>query len=72
MIALNVSIFCTVLTMSRTKCMSINSGSSMRIHRGRRPSHSKALKQYSVGSGDLHQNQKSSDESPQTDLLKDR
>ncbi|VDL74944.1 unnamed protein product [Nippostrongylus brasiliensis] len=49
MIALNVSIFCTVLTTTRSKCVSINSsGASMRIHRGRRPSMNKLGKQYSV------------------------
>ncbi|KAK6749051.1 hypothetical protein RB195_001580 [Necator americanus] len=74
MIALNVSIFCTVLTTSRLKCVSINSsGSSMRIHRGRAPS-SKVVKQYPVDVDvrqklsddmkDAHQHAKIADELP--------
>ncbi|VDM75842.1 unnamed protein product [Strongylus vulgaris] len=68
-IALNVSIFCTVLTTSRSKCVSINSGSSLRIHRGRRPSHNKVLKSYSVETNDMQQHPKLLNEIPQADLL---
>ncbi|EYC05520.1 hypothetical protein Y032_0081g1418 [Ancylostoma ceylanicum] len=73
MIALNVSIFCTVLTTSRSKCVSINSsGASMRIHRGgRRPSAHKVMKQYSVESNDIRHHPKISDEMHHTELLPD-
>ncbi|KAK6016098.1 hypothetical protein OSTOST_18423, partial [Ostertagia ostertagi] len=51
MIALNVSIFCTVLTTTRTKCVSVKNGESMRIHRGKRKSlANKLIKQYSCDS----------------------
>ncbi|PIO74689.1 7 transmembrane receptor [Teladorsagia circumcincta] len=51
MIALNVSIFCTVLTTTRTKCVSVKNGESMRIHRGKRKSlANKFTKQYSCDS----------------------
>ncbi|KAK5985246.1 7 transmembrane receptor [Trichostrongylus colubriformis] len=38
MIALNVSIFCTVLSTTRSKYVSVESGDTMRIHRGKRKS----------------------------------
>uniref|UniRef100_W6NDZ2 7TM GPCR domain containing protein n=1 Tax=Haemonchus contortus TaxID=6289 RepID=W6NDZ2_HAECO len=38
MVALNVSIFFTVLTTTRMKCVEAESGESMRIHRGKRKS----------------------------------
>ncbi|WKY03506.1 hypothetical protein Q1695_004903 [Nippostrongylus brasiliensis] len=70
MIALNVSIFCTVLTTTRSKCVSINSsGASMRIHRGRRPSMNKLGKQYSVDPTEQRELPRAHDEIPHTTLL---
>uniref|UniRef100_A0A1I7XD88 G_PROTEIN_RECEP_F1_2 domain-containing protein n=1 Tax=Heterorhabditis bacteriophora TaxID=37862 RepID=A0A1I7XD88_HETBA len=74
MVVLNVSIFRTVLTTSRTKCVSVTSGASMRIHRGRRKSAQKAsifiiLKRFSEDSSDSKEKHKLSTEIPVTALI---